>query len=395
LESDQFLGRIVIGRVKSGTVKVGDNVHCLGPDGKVIETAEVYKVVARRGLERVPISEGLAGDIIGVSGFTKATATQTVCNTAIKEAIPCNPIDPPVLSMLFSVNKGPFAGKEGTQVQARKILQRLEKELESNVSLVLNKTGSDEAFEVKGRGELQLGVLLENMRREGFEVCVSQPRVLFEKKADGVYEPVEEVSIEVENIYSGWIIDQLNARLGKMESMVHETDKVKLRFLVPARGLLGFRSEFTTHTRGSGIMSSIFHAYEPHKGPLEIQERGAIISCNDGIATAYSLESLQARGKLYVGPGVKVYTGMIIGVSSTDADLDVNPVKEKHLTNVRTVMKEDGSKLQPPTILTLEDALSLVKEDELVEITPKSIRLRKKELDQNKRREGLRKNKKD
>lgn len=387
LESDQYMGRIVTGRIKSGTVKAGDNIHCLLPDGTVLESGSVFKVVARRGLERVQIPEGLAGDIVGVSGLTKATATQTVCSTSVTEAIPCNPIDPPVLSMFFSINKGPFAGKEGTLVVARKIQQRLEKELESNVSLVMNKTNSDEAFEVKGRGELQLGVLLENMRREGFEVCVSQPKVLMKKNPDGtMLEPVEEVVIEVDNEYSGWVMEQLTGRLGKMESMVQDTDRMKLTFLVPARGLLGFRSEFTSYTRGSGVLSSTFHGYEEHKGPLNTKERGALISCADGNATAYALEALQARGQMYIGPGAKVYTGMIVGISSKEHDLDINPVKEKHLSNVRTVMKEETTKLQNPLVLTLEDALSIVKEDELVEITPKSIRLRKKELDQSKRR---------
>jgi len=387
LESDQFMGRIVTGRIKSGSVKVGDKIHCLGPDGKVLEQGQVFKVVARRGLERVVIPEGQAGDIVGVSGLTLATATQTVCSTEVTEPIPCNPIDPPVLSMFFSVNKSPFAGKEGTLVVARKIQQRLEKELESNVSLVMNKTGNDEAFEVKGRGELQLGVLLENMRREGFEVCVSQPKVLFQKQADGtILEPIEEVTLEVDREYSGWVMEQLSGRLGKMDTMVQDEDRMKLTFFVPARGLLGFRSEFTSYTSGSGVYSSTFHAYEPHKGPLNTKVRGALISCADGTSTAYSLESLQARGNLYIGPGAKVYAGMVIGVAGKEFDLDVNPVKEKHLTNVRTVMKEDTTKLQSPITLTLEDALCIVREDELIEITPKSIRLRKKELDQSKRR---------
>jgi GTP-binding protein len=386
LESDQFLGRIVVGRVLSGSVKVGDPIHCLSPDGTVVETATVYKVTARRGLDRIVIDEGVAGDIVGVSGFTKANATMTVCAPEIKTPIPTRPIDPPVLSMMFQVNKGPFAGKEGTLVVGRKILQRLDKELESNVSMAMERTDSEDTFIVKGRGELQLGILLENMRREGFELCVSQPRILMKRGDDGkLVEPIEEVHIEVDNENSGWVIEKLTKRLGKLDSMIQEEDKVKIIFYVPSRGLLGFRSEFMNETHGSGLISHAFHSFEPYKGAMDVKERGCLTSCIDGTVTAYALEGLQARGIMYVTPGTKVYTGMIIGINNKEEDLDVNPVREKHLTNVRTVMKEDQLKLLPPRILTLEDALALVKEDELVEITPKSIRLRKKELDQKER----------
>jgi GTP-binding protein len=386
LESDQFMGRIVTGRVVSGSVKVGDELHCLSSEGEVLETCTVYKVVARKGLERVVIEKGVAGDIIGVSGFTKATATMTICDKSIKTAIPTRPIDPPVLSMVFQTNKGPLAGKEGTQLVGRKILPRIEKELESNVSMAMEKTSSEDSIVVKGRGELQLGVLLENMRREGFEICVSQPRIMMKKDKEGnVLEPIEEVMIEVDQEHSSWVMEALTQRLGKMDTYIQEDDKVKILFHVPARGLLGFRSEFMNATSGSGIITHTFHSFQPYKGALMGREKGALISMADGVTTAYALDSLQARGTLYVGPGAKVYQGMIIGVCNKEDDLDVNPSKEKHLSNVRTVMKEEQTKLQTPRVLTLEDALAIVKDDELVEITPKSIRLRKIELDKNER----------
>eukprot|EP01111_Echinosteliopsis_oligospora_P018886 TRINITY_DN889_c0_g1_i1.p1 TRINITY_DN889_c0_g1~~TRINITY_DN889_c0_g1_i1.p1 ORF type:complete len:649 (+),score=190.99 TRINITY_DN889_c0_g1_i1:252-2198(+) len=386
LESDQFLGRIVTGRILTGKVQPGTVLHVISREGNIIESAKVFKVVARRGTDRVPLPEGVAGDIIGISGFTKATATMTICAPEITTPLPANPIDPPVLSMMFSVNKGPFAGKEGTQVVGVKVKARLEKELESNVSMTMNPSNED-SFEVKGRGEMQMGILLENMRREGFEVCVSQPRILMRRNEEGgLMEPVEEVIIEVETEYSGWVIEKMSKRLGELLDMEHEGIKNRIRFYVPARGLLGFRADFMNETHGTGIINHTFHAYEPFKGALPDTEKGAIVSMADGTATAHALESIQARGTLFIGPGAKVYNGMVIGENSRGEDMDVNPVREKQLTNVRTVMKEDAVKIAPPRILTLEDALSTVKEDELVEITPRSIRLRKKELNSGVRR---------
>jgi len=391
LESDPFLGRIVTGRILSGTVKIGDQLQCLSREGKLIEAVKVYKVVARRGVDRIELDEGIAGDIIGISGFTKATATMTICHPDIKEPIPANAIDPPVLSMAFQVNKSPFAGKEGTQVVGLKIKQRLEKELESNVSMTMS-SSSDDSYEVKGRGELQLGILLENMRREGFEICVSQPRIVMKRgEHNAVLEPVEDVVITVAQDYQGWIMEKMAQRHGALKGLDTEGESVKLKFLVPARGLLGFRAELMHQTRGTGTIFHTFHAYEEYKGPLANSERGALISTADGTATGHALETLQSRGTLFISPGTKVYTGMVIGENAKTDDMDVNPVKEKALTNVRTVMKEEQVKMAAPKILSLEYALSCVKEDELVEITPKSIRLRKKELDVNKRRRLARK----
>jgi len=383
LESDPFVGRIVTGKIYSGKVKVGAPLRCVGINGEVIEDSKVTKIFARKGIERTILEEGEAGDIIGIAGFKNATVTNSILDPLVKTPIPANPIDPPVISMHFEANNSPFAGKEGTQLTSLKIKQRLLKELESNVSL--NVVFAGESFEVKGRGELQLGILLENMRREGFEVAVSQPRVVFKRENGELLEPQEEVTIDVDTEYSGHIIEKLSKRKGDIIEMKQSMGKSRLVFLCPSRGLIGLRSEVINDTKGTGVMNHLFHSYIPHKGPMQNMEKGALISMAEGTTTSHALSSLEDRGTLFVPPGVQVYSGMIIGENSKQNDIDVNPVKSKHLTNIRTVSKEEGVRLAPPKVLKLEEAISSVKEDELIEITPQNIRLRKKELDLTKR----------
>ncbi|KYQ90744.1 elongation factor tu family protein [Tieghemostelium lacteum] len=385
LESDPFVGRIVTGKIYSGRVKIGQPLKVMDIDGNILESSKVTKIFARKGIERVILEEGEAGDIIGIAGFPNATVTNSViAPEGIDKPIKANPIDPPVISMHFEVNTSPFSGKEGTQLTALKIKNRLLKELESNVSLHVNVSG--ETFEVKGRGELQLGILLENMRREGFELAVSQPKVVFQKDEAGhTMEPQEEVIIDVDTEYSGAIIEKLSKRKGDIIEMKQGMGKSRLVFMVPSRGLIGLRSELINDTKGTGVMNHLFHSYVPHKGPMDNREKGALISMMEGQTTAYALSSLEDRGTLFVGPQTPVYSGMIVGENSKQNDLDVNPVKAKQLTNIRTVSKEEGIRLQPPKILKLEEAIASVKEDELIEITPKSIRLRKRELDMTKR----------
>eukprot|EP01133_Synstelium_polycarpum_P019107 gene19107-22883_t len=394
LESDPFVGRIITGKVYSGRIKIGTPLRVMDVDGKMIEDGKVTKIFSRRGVERLVLDEGEPGDIIGVAGFANATVTNTVSDVSITTPIKAQAIDPPVLAMFFEVNNSPFAGKEGIHLTSLKIKQRLLKELESNVSMQVQFQGEG-AFEVKGRGELQLGILLENMRREGFEVAVSQPRVVFKKCPDTnqTLEPQEEVTIDVDSEYSGLVIEKLSKRKGDMIEMKQSMGKSRLIFLVPSRGLIGLRSELINDTKGTGVFNHLFHSYIPHKGPMANSEKGALISIAEGVTSAFSLNSLEDRGILFVGPATPVYTGMIIGENSKLNDLDVNPIKTKHLTNMRTTVKEEGIKLLPPKVLKLEEAIAAVKEDELIEITPKSIRLRKRELDIGKRQKSNREKK--
>jgi len=313
----------------------------------------------------------------------------TLADPTVTTAIPAKPIDPPVLAMSFSVNKSPFAGKDGTHVVGAKIKQRLLQEIESNISLHVSLTSSEDSYEVKGRGELQLAILLENMRREGFELAVSQPRILMKKGENGeILEPIEEVTIDIEPETAGWLMEAMSKRKADVVETSQVEGRVRMKLLAPARGLLGFRAEFMNETHGSGIMSHIFHSYEKHRGSLAVVSRGALIASADGTVTTFALSTLESRGVLYIAPGDKIYAGQVIGENSRGDDLDVNACKMKQLTNVRTVMKEDAVKLSPPKILTLETALSLVRGDELVEITPKSIRIRKRELTQSVRRKN-------
>jgi len=393
LEADPFLGRILTGRIHSGTAKAGLAVKALTREGVLIETARISKVLAFRGLERVPVDSADAGDIIAIAGFTSATVAYTLCETSVMAALPAHPIDPPTLAVTFQVNDSPLAGREGSKVQSRVIRDRLLREAEGNVAIKVRETDGSDAYEVSGRGELQLGVLIETMRREGFELAVSRPRVLFREDPETGkrLEPIEEVVVDVDDAYSGVVIDKLSMRKAEMTAMRPSGGgKTRVTFLAPSRGLIGYHGEFLTDTRGTGIMNRLFHGYAPYKGPIEGRRNGALISTGDGDAVAYALWNLEERGVLFTDPGVKVYRGMIIGEHSRDNDLEVNPLKGKQLTNIRTTSKDEAIRLTPPRRLTLEEAIAYIQDDELVEVTPKSIRLRKRHLDPNDRKRAER-----
>lgn len=378
MESDSFVGRILTGRVTSGTCKLGSPLHALDLEGKVVEEAKVFKILARNGLERFPLEIAKAGDIVGISGFSRATVTHTLCDPTITNPVKTHPIDPPVISIVFSVNNSPLAGREGKQCTFPTIKRRLEKEMESNVSLVIKQVAGREAMEVFGRGEMQLGILIENMRREGFEFSVFPPQVVFKQGEDGrKLEPLEEVTVDVNTEYSGTVIQKLALRKAELLEMKEFQGKSRLIFHCTSRSLMGFRSELMTDTRGSAIFNHVFHSYVPYQGKLEVYKKGALISMADGIATAYALVSLEPRGILFIGPGAKVYAGMVIGECTREENLEVNPTKTKHVSNVRSVMKDDAIRLQPARIMSLEEAISYVRDDECLEITPENIRLRK------------------
>jgi len=388
IESDQFLGKLLQGRIKSGVVKVGDKLHALDGSGKKLEEVKVMKIIARRGLEQVQVPKAAAGDIVSLAGFSIATVNSTLADTSITESLPFTPVDPPTLSMSFSVNSSPFAGQEGTQLTSSMIRDRLLKEAESNVSLQIIESENKESFEVRGRGELQLGILIETMRREGYELSVSAPRVVFKEGDNGErLEPLEEVVIDVSQDDTGKVIEKMAMRKGELGDFIQTDDgKARLKFTIPMRGLIGYRSELQNDTRGTGIMNTIFHSYVPYMGAIDKSEKGAIISGSEGVITSFALEGLEARGILFVEPGQKTYSGMVIGEHSREGDLEVNPTKAKALTNVRSVTKEERVKLTPPKVMSLEEVIAYVRDDEIIEVTSKSIRLRKIELDANKRK---------
>jgi GTP-binding protein len=381
LEADPYLGRILTGRIETGAMTVNRVIKVLNNDGKEIERARVTKLLAFRGLARVPVARAEAGDIIAIAGLQIATVADTLCDMAVSEAIHANPIDPPTLAMTVSVNDSPLAGREGDKVQSRVIRERLFREAEGNVAIKVSETG-DGAFEVAGRGELQLGVLIETMRREGFEVSISRPRVLFQQGAKGErLEPMEEVTIDVDDPYTGIVIEKISTRKGEMTDMRPTgAGKTRITFLAPSRGLIGYHGEFLTDTRGTGVINRMFHGYAPHKGPIPGRTNGVLISTGDGEAVAYALWYLEERGKLFIVPGTKVYQGMIIGQNAKDNDLEVNPLKAKQLTNIRTTSKDEAVRLTPIVPMTLEQAIAYIEDDELVEVTPQSIRIRKREL---------------
>ncbi|HFB2048660.1 MAG: translational GTPase TypA [Hyphomicrobiaceae bacterium] len=388
LESDPFMGRILTGRISSGTVKPGQAIKSLRHDGTTIESARVTKVLAFRGLERQPIEVGEAGDIVAIAGIAETTVADTLCDTSVNKPLPAQPIDPPTLSMLFRINDGPFVGKEGDKVQSRVIRDRLLKEAERNIAIRISETEDKDSFEVAGRGELQLGVLIETMRREGFELTVSRPRVVFKTTDDGQrLEPLEEAIIDVDQEYSGAVVQRLSERKGDlMEMRSSGGGRQRCVFLIPTRGLIGYQSELLTATRGTGIMNRIFHSYTPYKGDIIGRRNGVLISNAIGDATAYSLFYLQDRGPIMITPQTKVYEGMIVGQHNRDNDLVVNVIENKKLTNVRASGKDDALSLIPPMILSLEGAMSYIEDDELVEVTPHNIRLRKRWLDPNERK---------
>jgi GTP-binding protein len=384
LEADPYLGRILTGRIRSGSVKPGQTIKAMARDGRLIETARVTKVLAFRGLERTAIDLAEAGDIVAIAGITDATVADTLCDPSIEAAIPAQPIDPPTLAMLFRINDGPFAGQEGDKVQSRVIRDRLLKEAERNVAIRVRDIPNSDSFEVAGRGELQLGILIENMRREGFELTVSRPQVVTrEDEATGQkLEPIEEVIIDVDEQHSGVVVKGLSERRGEMMEMRPSGGgRTRLVFHVPTRGLIGYQGELLTDTRGTAVMNRLFHAYAPHRGEIPGRRNGVLISNGVGEATAYALFYLQERGAMMIDPQTRVYEGMIVGEHSRDNDLVVNVTQGKKLTNVRASGKDDALILTPPMRMTLERAMSYIADDELVEITPKSIRLRKRWLD--------------
>ncbi|WP_068878520.1 MULTISPECIES: translational GTPase TypA [unclassified Phenylobacterium] len=384
IESDPFLGRLLTGRIESGKAVPGMAIHALSRDGKEIERGRITKVLAFRGLKRQPIDGGAeAGDIVAIAGLSKATVADTLCAMEVTEALPAQPIDPPTISMTVSVNDSPLAGREGDKVQSRVIAARLLKEAESNVAIRVTETSEKDAFEVAGRGELQLGVLIEGMRREGFEVSISRPRVVFQTDPETGerLEPIEDVMIDVDDEFTGIVIEKLSARKAELKDMGPSgAGKTRISLMSPSRSLIGYQGEFLTDTRGSGVLNRVFSHYEPYKGAIDAGRKGVLVSNSDGETAAYALWNLEERGTMFVGAGEKTYQGMIIGENSRSDDLDVNPMKAKQLTNVRASGKDEAVRLTPPRKLTLEQAIAYIEEDELVEVTPKSIRLRKKVL---------------
>ena len=388
LEYDNYLGRVLTGRIQTGIAKVNMPVRAIQPDGNIIESGRLTKLLSFRGIERLPVEEAEAGDIVAIAGLTETTVADTICDPVIEIPLPAQPIDPPTLAMTFSVNDSPLAGREGDKVTSRMIGNRLMREAEGNVAIKVKETDTRDAFEVSGRGELQLGVLVETMRREGFELSISRPRVLYRQDANGQRtEPIEEAVIDVDEEFTGIVIDKLGRRRGELTEMRPSGGgKTRLVFLVPARGLIGYHGEFLTDTRGTGIMSRLFHGYGPYRGGIEGRRNGVLISTEQGDAVAYALWFLEERGELFVNPSEAVYEGMIIGENSRGHDLEVNPLKSKQLTNIRTTSKDEAIRLTPPRPITLEYAMAYIEEDERVEVTPKSIRLRKAILDPNQRK---------
>ncbi|MEO1494196.1 MAG: translational GTPase TypA [Pseudomonadota bacterium] len=392
LSADPFLGRLLTGRVENGVLKPGETIKALSRDGNQVESFRATKILAFRGLAQQPIDAAEAGDIVALAGMSKATVADTLCAPAVTEAIAAQPIDPPTISVTFGINDSPLAGRDGSKVQSRVIRDRLMKEAESNVAIKVSDTPGGEAFDVAGRGELQLGVLVENMRREGFELSISRPQVLFRDVDGQRMEPIEEATIDVDDEYSGAVIEKLTGpRRGELVEMKPAgAGKTRVIAHVPSRGLIGYHGEFLTDTRGTGVLNRVFHDWAPYKGPIQGRRAGVLISMENGSAVAYALFNLEDRGKMFVSPQEPVYQGMIIGEHSRDNDLEVNPLKGKQLTNIRAAGKDDAVKLTPPTILSLEQAIAYVNDDELVEVTPSAIRLRKRYLDPHERKRQAR-----
>lgn len=378
-EYDPYLGRVLTGRIHSGVAKLNMPVRVLSHEGQVVETGRITKLLAFRGLERVAIEQAEAGDIIALAGLEKATVAETIAAPEVTDALPGQPIDPPTLAMTFSINDSPLAGREGTKLTSRMLRDRLMREAEGNVAIRVTEAADKDAFEVAGRGELQLGVIIETMRREGFELSISRPRVLYQTSETGErLEPIEEVQIDVDDEFVGTVVESMNLRKSEMKDMRPSGGgKTRIIFLTPSRGLIGYHGQFLTETRGTGIMSRVFHSYGAYRGSIEGRRNGVLISNGDGEAVAYSLNTLEERGVLFLDPGTKVYQGMIIGENSRDNDLEVNPLKAKQLSNVRAAGKDEAIRLTPPKIMTLEQAIAYIQDDERVEVTPKSIRLRK------------------
>jgi GTP-binding protein len=392
LEANPYLGRVVTGRITSGTIVPNQMVKVLDHDGRLVEQGRVSKVLAFRGLERVGLDYASAGDIVSIAGLPDATVAQTICAPEVTGPLPAQPIDPPTLSMTFRVNDSPLAGTEGDKVTGRMIRDRLLREGEGNAALRITESEERDSMEVAGRGELQLGILIETMRREGFELSVSRPKVLFRcDETGGLLEPIEEVVIDLDAEHSGIVVQKLSERRAELVEMRSSGGGCqRLVFYVPTRGLIGYQAELLTDTRGTGIMNRLFHAYAPYKGEIQGRRNGVLISTEAGEAVAYALWNLEDRGPMMIDPGVRVYAGMIVGEHTRDNDLEVNVLKGKKLTNIRTTSKDEAVRLMPPIRMTLERALAYIQDDELVEVTPKSIRLRKRHLDANDRKKAER-----
>lgn len=388
LGGDPFLGRLLTGRVETGTLKAGQTIKAMSRDGTLIENFRCTKILAFRGLEQTAIELAEAGDIVSIAGMTKATVADTLADASVSEAIPAQPIDPPTITVTFGINDSPLAGRDGKKVQSRVIRERLMKEAESNVAIKISDTPGGDAFEVAGRGELQMGVLIENMRREGFELSISRPQVLFQE-IDGVrHEPIEEATIDVDDEYSGAVIEKITgARKGELVEMKPAgAGKTRIIAHVPSRGLIGYHGEFLTDTRGTGVINRVFHSWAPHKGPIPGRRAGVLISMENGTSVAFALWNLEERGKMMIGAQADVYTGMIIGEHSRENDLEVNPLKGKKLTNVRASGTDEAVRLTTPMLLSLEEAIAYIDDDELVEVTPNAVRLRKRYLDPHERK---------
>ena len=391
IERNAFLGRILTGRIFSGAVKAGDAIHSLGRDGKEVEKGRVSKVLAFRGLERTPVDSAEAGDIVAIAGLETTTVADTLTIPQNSEPLPSRPIDPPTLSVTFRINDGPLAGREGDKVQSRVIRERLLREAEGNVAIKITEGTDNDSFEVAGRGELQLAVLIENMRREGFELTIGRPRVVLREENGEKLEPIEEVIIDVDDEHSGVVVQKLTERKGDLVDMRPSgMGRTRLKFYVPTRSLIGYQPELLSDTRGTAIFNRLFHEYQPYKGALPGRRTGVMISNSNGVAVAFALWNLEDRGPMMIDSGVDVYEGMIIGEHTRDNDLEVNPVKGKQLTNIRTHSKDEAVKLTTPKKLTLEQSLGYIADDEYVEVTPKSIRLRKIWLDPNDRKRATR-----
>ena len=387
LEADPYLGRLLTGRIEAGSIKPGTHLKALSRNDEEVERFRVSKVLAFRGLARQPVEEARAGDIVALAGMSKTTVADTLCDPGVDQALPAQPIDPPTISVTFGINDSPLAGREGDKVQSRVIRDRLLREAESNVAIRITDTPGGEAFEVAGRGELQMGVLIENMRREGFELSVSRPRVLFRDVDGQRMEPIEEVTVDVDEEYAGAVVEKLSQRKGEVAEMrAAGAGKTRIVAHVPSRGLIGYHGEFLTDTRGTGVLNRVFHDWAPYRGPIPGRRRGVLISMDAGAAVAYALFNLEDRGRMFVSPGEPVYQGMVVGEHSRGNDLDVNPLKGKKLTNIRAAGKDDAVILTPPVRFGLEEAIAYIDDDELVEVTPKAIRLRKRYLDPHERK---------
>ncbi len=389
LSNDPFVGRILTGRVETGRVKVGATLQALSRSGQKIEQFRVTRIQAFRGLAQADIEEAFAGDIVSLAGMSKATVSDTLCALAVETALESQPIDPPTITVTFGINDSPLAGREGKKVQSRVIRERLFKESESNVAIRITDTPTGEAFEVAGRGELQMGVLIENMRREGFELSISRPQVLFREDETGArLEPIEEATIDVDDDYTGAVIEKLTGpRKGEMVDMRPAgAGKTRIVAHVPSRGLIGYHGEFLTDTRGTGVLNRVFHEWAPYKGTIAGRRAGVLISMEDGVSVAYALWNLEDRGRMFIGAQEKIYQGMIIGEHSRENDLEVNPLKGKKLTNVRASGNDEAVRLTTHTQFSLEEAIAYINDDELVEVTPASIRLRKRHLDPHERK---------